>query len=253
MSIQHRFAERLRRGDTLIGTLIGLNNSGVVELLAACGYDWLFIDAEHGPFLPGDTVPLLQAAGDCPCLIRVPAADPVWIKKALDTGAAGIIVPQVHDAVQARELVAAAKYSPRGQRGVGLGRAHAYGREFERYLQNANEDTIVVLQAESRQAITNIRDIAAVDGVDAILIGPYDLSASLGHIGEVTHPEVRAAIDTIADSCTQAGVRLGIFGVSPDAVRPYMQNGFTLITVGVDSLFLGQAAAAALSDLRGET
>lgn len=252
MSIQRQFAERLRRGDTLIGTLVGLNNSDVVELLAACGYDWLFIDAEHGPFLPGDTLPLLQAAGNCPCLIRIPAADPVWVKKALDIGAAGIIVPQVHDADQARELVAAAKYSPAGERGVGLGRAHAYGREFESYLQRANNDTVVVLQAESRAAINNIKEIVAVDGVDAILIGPYDLSASLGHIGDVTHAEVRAAIDTVAESCQQAGVKLGIFGVSPEAVRPYMDNGFHLITVGVDSLFLGQAAATALAELRGE-
>lgn len=253
MPLQHDFAKRLRRGDTLIGTLVGLNNSDVVELLAACGYDWLFIDAEHGAFLPGDTVPLLQAAGDCPCLIRVPAADPVWIKKALDVGAAGVIVPQVHDAVQAREMVAAAKYSPVGRRGVGLGRAHVYGREFENYLHNANEGTVVVLQAESRQAITNINEIVAVEGVDAILIGPYDLSASLGHIGDVDHAEVRSAIDTVADACRQVDVKRGIFGVSPEAVRPYMENGFSLITVGVDSLFLGQAAAAALADLRDET
>lgn len=244
------FAQRLRQGDTLIGTLVGLNDSDVVELLAACGYDWLFIDAEHGPFMPGDTGPLLQAAGDCPCLVRVPDAEPVWIKKALDVGANGIIVPQVHDAEQARTMVAAAKYSPAGRRGVGLGRAHCYGRQFESYLRRANTDTVVVLQAESREAINNIDDIVAVDGVDAILIGPYDLSASLGHIGEVTHPEVKKAIDTVAQACRTAGVRLGIFGVSPEAVKPYMNSGFTLITVGVDSLFLGQAAANALEMLR---
>lgn len=251
--VSSEFADRLRRGDRLIGTLVGLNNTDVVELLAACGYDWLFIDAEHGPFMPGDTGPLLQAAGNCPCLIRVPAADATWIKKALDVGAAGIIVPQVHDAAQARDMVAAAKYSPAGQRGVGLGRAHCYGREFQNYLQRANSDTVVVLQAESRQAIDNIDDIAATQGVDAILIGPYDLSASLGHIGEITHRDVQSAIETVAAACNRTGVRLGIFGVSPEAVRPYMANGFTLITVGVDSLFLGQAAAGALDTLRCES
>lgn len=246
------FAERLRRGDQLIGTLVGLNNTDVVELLAACGYDWLFIDAEHGPFMPGDAGPLLQAAGDCPCLVRVPAAEATWIKKALDIGAHGVIVPQVHDASQAETMVAAAKYSPAGQRGVGLGRAHTYGRDFEGYLQRANTDTVVVLQAESRQAIDNIAAIAATDGVDAILIGPYDLSASLGHIGDVTHPDVQAAIDTVAAACETAGIQLGIFGVSPEAVRPYRDRGFSLITVGVDSLFLGQAAADALEVLRNE-
>jgi 2-keto-3-deoxy-L-rhamnonate aldolase RhmA len=117
-------------------------------------------------------------------------------------------------------------------------------------LQEANRTTAVVLQAESRAAVDNIDSIAAVEGVDCILIGPYDLSASLGHIGEVTHPEVRSAIDAIAAACKQANVRLGIFGVTPEAVRPYQSQGFTLITVGVDTLLLGQAAAATLIELR---
>lgn len=244
------FAERLRRGDTLIGTLVSLRSAEVTELLAGCGFDWLFIDAEHGPFSPGDALLLLQSASPCPCLVRIPAADPVWVKKALDIGAAGIIVPQVHDAGQARTLVAAARYSPVGERGVGVGRAHGYGRTFEQYLQAANRTTAVVLQAESRQAVENIESIVAVEGVDCILIGPYDLSASLGHLGDVAHPEVRAAIDTVAAACKKAGVRLGIFGVTADAVRPYQSQGFTLITVGVDTLLLGQAAAQLLADLR---
>lgn len=244
------FAKRLRNGDTLIGTLVGFNNSAVIELLAGCGFDWLFLDAEHGAFLPGECVQLLQAAADCPCLIRIPAADPVWVKKALDAGSAGIIVPQVHDAAQAQLMVSAAKYSPDGQRGVGVGRAHAYGPAFASYLDHANRDTVVVLQAESRAAIDNIEKIVAVAGVDSILIGPYDLSASLGHIGEVDHKEVIEAIETVAHACRQAGIQLGIFGISPEAVRPYMDAGFNLITVGVDSLFLNQAANDALETLR---
>jgi 2-keto-3-deoxy-L-rhamnonate aldolase RhmA len=246
------FAERLRRGDTLIGTLVSLPCPSVTELLAAIGYDWLFIDAEHGPFAPGDALPLLQAAGDCPCLIRVPAGDDVWIKKALDIGAAGIIVPQVHTPEQASAIVQSAKYSPQGRRGVGLGRAHRYGLRFGEYLRTANRDTVIVIQAESRAAVDNIGQIAATPGIDAILIGPYDLSASLGHIGEVDHPEVKDAISAIRAACIKAGVRLGIFGVSPDAVLPYMHAGFTLITAGVDTLLLHQAAAAALAQLKGQ-
>lgn len=245
------FAQRLRQGNTLIGTLVGLKSPEVVELLATCGYDWLFIDAEHGPFLPGDCGPLLQAAGTCPCLIRIPDADPLWIKKALDIGATGVIVPQVHSYEQASTMVAAAKYSPAGDRGVGVGRAHGYGSEFENYLKRANNETAVIVQAESRQAVDHISEIVAVEGIDAILIGPYDLSASLGHIGEITHPQVREAIDTIADTCQRVNMRLGIFGVTPQAVAPYMGRGFTLITVGVDTVFLNQAAAAALTELRG--
>jgi 2-keto-3-deoxy-L-rhamnonate aldolase RhmA len=246
------FAERLRRGDTLIGTLVSLPCPPVVELLAATGYDWLFLDAEHGPFMPGEAQSLLQAAGDCPCLIRVPASDDVWIKKALDIGAAGIIVPQVHTPEQASAVVRSAKYSPQGSRGVGLGRAHRYGLRFEEYLRAANRDSVIVIQAESRAAVDNIGQIAATPGIDAILIGPYDLSASLGHIGEVAHSEVKDAISSIRAACINAGVRLGIFGVNPDAVLPYMQNGFTLITAGVDTLLLHQAAAAALAQLKGQ-
>lgn len=248
-----RLAQRLRDGDTLIGTLVSLHNSAVVELLANCGYDWLFLDAEHGAYMPGDCVPLLQAAGECPCLIRIPAADPIWVKKALDTGAAGIIVPQVHDAEQARSLVAAAKYPPRGDRGIGVGRAHAYGREFETCLNEANQTTAVVLQAESRAAVANIEAIVQVEGIDAILIGPYDLSASLGHPGEPGHPEARAAIETITSACQGAGIRLGIFGVTPEAVKPYIERGFSLITVGIDSIFLDHAASAALTALRDDS
>lgn len=245
------FAERLRRGDTLIGTLISLPCPSVAELLAATGYDWLFLDAEHGPFMPGEAQSLLEAAGACPCLIRVPAGDDIWIKKALDIGAAGIIVPQVHTPGQASAVAQSAKYSPQGSRGVGLGRAHRYGLHFEDYLRTANRDTVIVIQAESRTAVDNIEAIAATPGIDAIFIGPYDLSASLGHIGEVDHPEVKDAISSIRAACINAGVRLGIFGVSPDAVLPYMRNGFTLITAGVDTLLLHQAAAAALAQLKG--
>ncbi len=107
-----------------------------------------------------------------------------------------------------------------------------------------------MLQAESRAAIDNIDEITALPGIDAILIGPYDLSASLGHIGDVEHAEVIEAIDTVAGACRQAGIKLGIFGITPEAVRPYMDKGFTLITVGVDSLFLNQAAGEALNALR---
>jgi len=245
------FAERLRKGELLIGTLISLPSPEITEILANTGYDWLFIDAEHGAFNPQQAQSMLQAAGDCPCVIRVPSGDEVWIKKALDMGAAGIIVPQVHTAEQARQIVKFCKYSPLGSRGVGIGRAHNYGMGFEDYIKTANQHTAVILQAESRQAIDNIEAIAAIKGVDAILIGPYDLSASLGKIGQVTNPVVVKAIDKVARTCKKSGVRLGFFGINADAVRPYMKKGFTLITTGVDSLFLIKSAKETLASVRG--
>ena len=192
MTSTYSFAERLRKGERLIGTLVSLPSAEITEILSETGFDWLFIDAEHGAFNPQQAQTLLQAAGQCPCVIRVPAGDEVWIKKALDIGGAGIIAPQVHTAEQAEQIVRYCKYSPDGSRGVGIGRAHKYGIRFEDYIKTANENIAVILQAESREAIDNIESITSVEGIDAILIGPYDLSASLGKIGKVTDPEVRA-------------------------------------------------------------
>jgi len=244
------FAERMRKGELLIGTLVSLPSPEVTEILAHAGYDWLFIDAEHGAFNPQQAQSLLQAAGTCPCIIRVPSSDEMWLKKALDIGAAGVIVPQVHTPEQARAIVKCCKYSPAGTRGVGIGRAHKYGMEFENYLKTANKQTAVILQAESKQAIENIDAITAIEGVDGILIGPYDLSASLGRMGQVTHPTVIAAIDKVSKSCKKAGVKLGYFGVSAEAVNPYIKKGFTLITVGADAIFLTRAAKDTLAAVR---
>jgi 2-keto-3-deoxy-L-rhamnonate aldolase RhmA len=245
------FAERLRDGELLIGTLLSLPSPEIAEMLAGMGFDWLFIDAEHGAFNPQQTQTMLQAASPCPCVIRVPSSDEIWIKKALDIGADGIIVPQVNTAKQAEKIVKCCKYSPEGTRGVGIGRAHKYGIEFEDYIRNANQQTAVILQAESQDAIDNIEAIVKVKGIDAILIGPYDLSASLGKIGEVTDPVVQGAINKIAKTCQDADIKLGFFGVNADAVKPYIKKGFTLITVGVDSLFIINSARETLVETRG--
>ena len=192
---------------------------------------------------------LQAAASHCPCVIRVPSHDAVSIKKALDIGAAGIIVPQISTAEQAHAAVRAAKYPPHGNRGVGLARAHEYGMSFSSYLETADQQTCVIIQAETREAIDNIEDIAAIADVDAIFIGPYDLSANLGHIGEVEHPEVCGAIKKVERACKQANVKLGYFGVDTKMVLPYIDKGFTLVTVGVDSLLLLNSAQQLCGEL----
>ena len=247
-----QFRQQLLAKHTLIGTLVSIPSPEIVELLSFSGFDWLFLDAEHGAFGPAKIISLLQAAHDCPCLVRVPGPDESWIKKVLDAGAAGIIVPQIGNARQARDVIDFAKYPPRGKRGVGLGRAHKYGRNFAAYLQNANQETVVVLQAENQAAIDNIDEIATVSGVDAILIGPYDLSASLGHTGDVMHTAVQSAIQQICQACHSHDTRLGIFGVCAADVEPYKKLGFTLLTVGVDTLFIDSAASSELAALRDE-
>jgi 2-keto-3-deoxy-L-rhamnonate aldolase RhmA len=245
------FRGRLLAGDRLIGTLISLPSPEVAELLAEVGFDWLFIDAEHGPLESERLQRLIQAIGGrAPALVRVPAGEDLWIKRALDVGAAGVIVPQVNSAEQAARVVGYCKYPPVGTRGVGIARAHRYGLGFSEYIATANDALAVIVQAEHIEAVRNIERIARVPGVDAVLIGPYDLSASMGKPGQITDPEVRQAMEAVREACLRAGTRLGIFGVSAPALRPFLDQEYTLITVGVDAIFLGQAAGAALSELR---
>ncbi len=174
----------------------------------------------------------------------------LWIKKVLDAGAAGIIVPQINTVEEAQSVINHSKYPPVGKRGVGLGRAHGYGKEFSSYLDNANQQTVIVLQAETQEVLNCIEEISAIDAVDAILIGPYDLSASLGHMGEISHPVVQSAIEGVKQACSSHNTQLGIFGVCADNVAPYKAMGFTLLTVGVDMLFVLSAATAELQALR---
>lgn len=245
------FRSRLANGETLIGTMVTLPTPAVAEILADVGFDWLFIDGEHGPLETSDILAILQAVGDrIVCVVRVPAAEEVPIKKVLDLGAAGIIAPQVNTADQAADVVRYARYAPAGARGVGLARAHGYGMRFAEYLESANEQVAVIVQAEHAQAVENIESIVKVAGIDAVLLGPYDLSASLGKMGQIDDPAVTDAIDHVTETCRAAGMPLGYFGVTADAVRPYVDRGYTLIVVGVDTLLLGGAAKNLLSELR---
>jgi 2-keto-3-deoxy-L-rhamnonate aldolase RhmA len=245
------FRESLKNHETLIGTIITLAAPEVAEVLSAAGLDWLFIDAEHGPLDALTIQRILQGAASTPCLIRLRRSDEVSIKQALDVGAAGIIAPLVNSAEQAAQVVRWAKYSPLGTRGVGVSRAHGYGFKFQEYVSSANEETVVVVQAEHIDAVNNMEAIAQVRGVDAVLVGPYDLSASLGRPGEVTHPDVVSAINQVTQLCRAAHMPLGIFGMSVKAVQPYLERGYTLITVGIDTVLLGHAARQMLTQLRG--
>jgi 2-keto-3-deoxy-L-rhamnonate aldolase RhmA len=250
--MQNDFRARLRRGETLLGTMLTLPSPSVAEVLAGLGFDWLFIDAEHGPLETRELLAILQAVSHrIACIVRVPACDEVAIKKALDLGAHGIIVPQVNTAEQAASAVRFARYAPEGARGVGLARAQGYGQRFKEYVESANTEIAVIVQAEHAQAVENIDSIVSVAGVDAVLLGPYDLSASLGKMGKVDDDAVVTAIDRVTRTCRNAGMPLGYFGVTAAAVRPYIERGYTLIVAGVDTTLLGGAARALLAELRG--
>jgi len=245
------FRKRLSRGDVLVGTLITIPSAEVAEIMAEVGFDWLFIDTEHSPFNAYEAQTILQAAAhSCPCVVRVPANDEVWIKKVLDIGADGIIAPQVNSAADAEAIVRMCKYPPGGTRGVGIGRAHKYGLGFNEYMERANNEVAVILQAETADALENISEIVKVPGIDAIFIGPYDLSASLGKMGQLTDPEVKQAMESIAKACKNAGVRLGIFAATAEAVEPFIQQNFTLLAIGTDGLHMARSAGEILKTLK---
>lgn len=251
--MENSFRSRLISGELLVGTMVTLGSPEVAELLASVGFDWLFLDAEHGPLEARTMQRMMQGAGaGVPCLVRVAAHEEVPIKKALDIGAAGIIAPMVNTPDQARRVVSLSKYAPQGTRGAGLGRAHGYGLKFQQYVQKANADIAVIVQVEHIQSVDNIEAIIRVSGIDAVLVGPYDLSASLSRMGEVDHPEVVSAIDRVTEVCQRKDIPLGIFGTSALAVRKYIERGYTLIVAGVDTIMLGEAARRLLDQTRGD-
>ncbi|MEW5733719.1 MAG: aldolase/citrate lyase family protein [Thermodesulfobacteriota bacterium] len=246
------FRDRLLAKEVLCGTLAGLSSPDSAEVLARCGFDWLFIDAEHSAMDFAALNAILATAGRlCPCVVRVPGHSPEWIKKVLDLGPAGVIIPLVNDPETAARLVSACRYPPEGARSVGIGRAHGFGLDFAGYLARANRETAVILQAEHILAVENIEKILDVSSPDAIFVGPYDLSASMDKIGQVNDPDVLAAIETVARATRARNIALGIFGVIPEAVIPWRDKGFTLLCAGCDTLLLAQAAQAALGKMKG--
>ena len=237
------FKERLTRGDLLVGAIVTLPATEVTDIFCQAGLDWLFVDLEHGALSTRDAQLILQTAAPAvPALLRIPSHDEIWIKKALDIGAAGIIAPLVKTADEARRVVRCSHYPPGGTRSVGIARAQGYGQQFDAYVADANDLTTVILQIEHIDAVNNIDAILAVPGIDGLFVGPYDLSASMGMTGQVTAPEVQQAISQVKVRAQKAGMPLGIFGPTVEAVRPYIAEGYTLIAVGIDTLLLGAAA-----------
>jgi len=245
------FTQRLRQNDLLLGTMLTLPSPELAEMISSCGYDWLFMDGEHGNLSTLDWQRMLQAvAGRSAAIIRVATNSEREIKKVLDIGADGIIAPQVNTADEARHVVACCKYPPQGIRGVGLARAQGYGRNFADYMETANDRIAVIVQAEHIDAVNNIDQIVEVDGIDAVFIGPYDLSASMGLMGQVDHPEVVEAIDRVGRACQQRGIPLGYFGTTAESVQDYMGKGYHLICAGTDAGFVVGGAEETLEKLR---
>ena len=245
------FRQRLRERASLLGTIVTLEAPEVVETLCHLGYDWLFIETEHAPLAPPAVQRIIQTAGTIPCVVRLSRGDEISIKRALDAGAAGIIVPQVNSAAYARLIVSYAKFAPMGSRGFGLSRASMYGLQAEQYVARANDNSAVIVLAEHVDAVENIDEICAVEGVDAVFIGPYDLSASMNKIGRIHDREVLDAILHIRDVCRAHAMPVGIHGATPEGLLARMDEGFSLLSCSADIAIFAAGARQLLDTLRG--
>ena len=239
------FKQALKAGKVQIGLWAGLADPYPIEILAGAGFDWLAIDCEHAPNDLRSVLAQLQAmAGTLSQpVVRLPIGDPVLIKQYLDIGAHTLLVPVVESGEQAAMLVAATRYPPQGFRGVATGRASRWGRVKD-YLATATDEVCLLVQVETRKGLDHLDAILAVEGVDGVFIGPSDLAASLGHLGNPNHADVIAAIEDAIARITAAGKAAGILSTDNTLARSYIDKGVTFCAVGVDTLLLSSAAMA---------
>jgi 4-hydroxy-2-oxoheptanedioate aldolase len=241
---RNAFKQALAKGERQVGLWCGLASPVSAEILAGAGFDWIVIDGEHAPNDITTLLPQLQAmrGGTAEPVFRVPWNEPVIIKRALDVGARSLLVPFVQNAEEARRAVAASRYPPLGIRGVAVTpRATDYGR-MQGYHRNAHLDTCVLVQLETRTALNEIEAVAAIEGVDGIFIGPSDLAAAFGHLGNPKHPDVQAAIKDAARRIRAAGKSAGFLTSNADDVEGLFEMGFNFTAVGSDVGILARGA-----------
>jgi 2-dehydro-3-deoxyglucarate aldolase len=231
---------KLSKDGVSIGSWINSCSPIVAELMAICGYDFLTIDVEHAPVDIENSLNMLQAiksgSPSCRAIVRVSGNSYSEIKRYMDAGADGIICPLVNSKKEAQNLVDAVKYSPMGKRGVGYSRSNNYGIDILSSIANDNDETFVCVQIEHIDAIKNLDDILSVEGIDAAIIGPYDLSASMGLAGQLDHPEMEEAIHYNLEKCQKRGIMPGIHVVQPDPeqVKMRIKQGYRFIAYSVD-------------------
>ena len=245
--------EKMHRGEPVSGCMIQGVLPALVEICGLAGFDFVFIDAEHSALAPKECEELVRAAevrGIVP-LVRVPNSDADTILRFLDTGAMGIILPGVSTAKEAEQAVRAAKYYPRGIRGLNAVRASDYGmrKPLAEYVVDANRETVVLAIIENAAAVDNLTDILAVDGIDGAILGTADLSQALGVPGQGQHPQVQAAYRKFVEAGLKSGKAIGTVVRPGEQVQAYRQDGLTILLTSAYSLF-GQAAKGFADELK---
>jgi len=236
------FKQALRKGRTQIGLWCSLGSNVAAEVIAGAGYDWILVDTEHAPNELPMVFSQLQAlvGGTAAPVVRPAWNDMVIMKRLLDVGVQNFLVPYVQTPEEARAAVAATRYPPEGIRGVAVThRANQYGRVKD-YFKRANDEICLIVQIETRLALKNLEAIAAIEGVDGLFIGPSDLAAALGHLGETGHPEVREAIEDALTRIRKAGKAPGILAPIEADARHWLAVGCTVLAVGSDAGLLAR-------------
>lgn len=248
------FKQKLKEKKLTVGSWLSIANPAVAEIMAKAGFEWLAIDMEHSSLSSEQCQELIRVIDLCGVvpLVRVGANDALLIKQAMDAGAHGVIVPMVNTAEEARQAVSYVKYPPEGKRGVGLSRAQGYGTNFDAYKDWVKKESVVVVQIEHIDAVNELENILSVDGVDAFIVGPYDLSGSLGIPGHFDDKRMKDVMKKMVAVFQTKNISAGYHVVSTDErlVQNKIKEGYSLIAYGVDFLFLGDSARAGLKILK---
>ncbi|MBO9641583.1 HpcH/HpaI aldolase family protein [Pseudacidovorax sp. NFM-22] len=250
--LDNPFRRRLAQPGAPLGTWLMSGAASTAEAMGRAGFDWLLVDLEHVPMDEKDTLAVLQAiAGTDACPVaRLAANEAVLFKRALDMGAQTVMVPFVDSPEAAARAVSYAKYPPQGVRGfAAVHRASGYGTARD-YGQRANDSVFTIIQLETPQAVAALEEIAAVPGVDALFLGPGDLSANMGHIGNIAHPDVQAVIADVARRCRAVGKPCGIVGPTPQMVGSFVQLGYDFVAVASDMGMMMRQATAFIEAIR---
>jgi 2-keto-3-deoxy-L-rhamnonate aldolase RhmA len=247
---------KLQQRQLTLGSWITLAHPAIAEIMSRAGFDWLAVDLEHSVITIREAEELIRIvalSGICP-LVRLSANDSVQIKRVMDAGAHGVIVPMVNSVSDAEKAVKALSYPPEGTRGVGLARAQGYGSSFERYREWLSRESVVIVQVEHIESVNNLEAILAVDAIDGFIVGPYDLSGSLGVPGQFDHPSMAKAMDRIKSVGIASGKAFGIHVIEPDIeeLRQRVDEGFNFVAYSLDIRMLDRACRVGLDAIRGE-
>lgn len=234
--------EKLKNGATSIGSWMQIPDTNVAEIMGKAGYDWIVLDLEHGLFNLDKLVDICRALelGKSIPFARIGENNPFYIKQVLEAGVRGIIAPMVNSREDAENLVKWIRYTPRGTRGVGYSRASLFGKYFKQHINKSDEDLFIVVQIEDIKAVNVIDEILDVKGLDALIIGPYDLSASMNLTGQFDHPDMVTAIDQIKNAAIKAQVAMGLHIVQTDPVllQQKVDEGYQFVAYATDGIFM---------------